>query len=340
MEVDWGRALGAFFGFLLSIPAVFISLTIRFIVLGCGIFRVKRRSFPPKCLVDPDLGVHHYVTVNGVKLHYVESGDPNKPLLLFLHGFPQFWYAWRNQIRHFQKTHRVVAVDMRGYNESGKPEGIDAYHMETLVTDIKCLVKELGVEKFTLVAHDWGGGVAWSFAALHPELLNNLIILNIPHLLALLESRGKTWEQALKSWYIIFFQCPILPELSMLAEDMSCFKRLFGPCNVNQDEETLEAYKFAFKDFTAWNRPLNYYRMTTTKKFTDFLKNNKDRFKIGVRTLQIFGTADTALSVGAAKLGNAYLSDGRLELLEGVSHWVQEEAPEKVNSLISNFLDQ
>ena len=93
----------------------------------------------------------------------------------------------------------------------------------------------------------------------------------------------------------------------MLAEDMSCFKRLFKPCNVNQDEETLEAYKYAFKDFTAWNRPLNYYRMTTTKKFADFLKINKDRFKIGVRTLQIFGTADTALSVGAAKLGNAYL---------------------------------
>merc|ERR1712130_41630 len=82
---------GAFFGFLLSIPAVFLTLTIRFIVLGCGIFRVKRRSFPPKCLVDPDLGVHHYVRVNGVKLHYVESGDPKKPLLLFLHGFPQFW---------------------------------------------------------------------------------------------------------------------------------------------------------------------------------------------------------------------------------------------------------
>merc|ERR1712080_718393 len=208
---------------------------------------------------------------------------------------------------------------MRGYNESGKPEGINAYHMETLVADIKCLVKELGVEKFTLVAHDWGGAVAWSFAALHPELLDNLIILNLPHLLALMESRGKTWEQALKSWYIIFFQCPILPELSMLAEDMRCFARLF-------------------KDDTAWNRPLNYYRMTTTKKMEEFLKTNKDRYKIGVRTLQIFGTADTALSVGAAKLGNAYLSDGRLELLEGVSHRVQEEEPEKVNSLISNFL--
>ena len=140
----------------------------------------------------------------------------------------------------------------------------------------------------------------------------------------------------------------------MLAEDMACFARLFKQCPANQDEETLEAYKYAFKDFTAWNRPLNYYRMTTTKKFKEFLTINKDRFKIGVRTLQIFGTADTALSVGAAKLGNAFLrlkyelvediyaktllSDGRLELLEGVSHWVQEEEPEKVNSLISNFL--
>ena len=115
----------------------------------------------------------------------------------------------------------------------------------------------------------------------------------------------------------LIFQCPILPELSMLAEDMACFARLFKQCPANQDEETLEAYKYAFKDFTAWNRPLNYYRMTTTKKFKEFLTINKDRFKIGVRTLQIFGTADTALSVGAAKLGNAFLRL-KYELVEDI----------------------
>jgi len=339
MDVDWGRILGAFFGFLLSIPAVFINLSVRFISLGCGIFRVRRRVFPPKCLVDPSLGSHHYLAANGVKLHYVESGDPSKPLLLLVHGFPEFWYCWRHQIRHFQGTHRVVAVDMRGYNESEKPAGIDSYHMETLVEDLRCLVDGLGADKFTLVAHDWGAAVAWTFAALHPARLDNLIILNMPHLMALLEQRAKTWEQALKSWYIIFFQCPILPELSLMAEDMATFKRLFKQVgSMVEDEETIEAYKFAFKDFTSWNRPLNYYRMTTTAKCQDFFEANKEKYKIGVRTLQIFGTADTALSVGAAQLGMAWLTDARLELLEGVSHWVMEEQPDKVNKLMEEFL--
>ena len=212
-------------------------------------------------------------------------------------------------------------MDMRGYNDSEKPAGIDSYKIQLLADDIKGLVKALGVEKFTLVAHDWGAGVAWTFAALYPEMLDNLIILNMPHLMALVDARGKTWEQALKSWYIIFFQCPILPELSMLAEDMRIFKKMFK--KVNQDEETIEAYKYAFRDYTAWNRPLNYYRMTTTKEFKTFLEANRSKYHIAVRTLQIFGTADTALSVGAAQEGNKYLSNGRLELLDGVSHWVQ-----------------
>ena len=102
MEVDWGRVGGAFFGFLLAIPAFFLNLTVRFIILGCGIFQVKKRIFPPKCLTDPELGTHKYLTVNGVKIHYVEAGDPEKPLMLFVHGFPQFWYVWRNQIKHFK----------------------------------------------------------------------------------------------------------------------------------------------------------------------------------------------------------------------------------------------
>jgi pimeloyl-ACP methyl ester carboxylesterase len=342
LDVDWGRVIGAFCGFLISIPAFFLNLAARFVSLGCGIFHVKQRNFPPKALVDPELGSHHYLMVNGVKLHYVEAGRPDGPLMVLVHGFPQFWYAWRYQIRHFKATHRVVAVDMRGYNESGKPDGIEAYQMEELVADLRGLVEALGASRtspkgIVLVAHDWGAAVAWTFAALHPELLSGLVILNMPHLLALVDSRGKTWEQALKSWYIIFFQCPILPELGLLAEDMAAFKRLFKGV-VNLDDETMEAYKYAFKDFASWNRPLNYYRMTTTERFKNFLETNKEKFYIDVPTLQIFGTADTALSVGAARAGSAWLGAGRLELLEGVSHWVQEEAPARVNSLIDKFL--
>jgi len=337
MEVDWGRVIGVLFGFLLSIPAVFIRLIVRFVTLGCRIFSVKKRSVPPACLVDPQYGEHKFLTVNGVKLHYVESGDSTKPLLLFVHGWPQFWFAWRNQIVHFQKNYHVVAMDMRGFNDSGKPAGIENYFITHMVEDIKGLVEGLGKKKFTLVAHDWGGAVAWTFAALYPEMLTNLVVCNLPHLIALLDQRKKGWEQALKSWYIIFFQCPVLPELNMMAEDMASFNKLFKD-NPNNDEEVMEAYRFAFRDFTTWNRSINYYRCTTMKKFENFLKDNKSKFKIKVRTLQIFGAADTALSVSAAKDSAAWVEDHRLELLEGVSHWVQEQEPDKVNQLIESFI--
>jgi len=336
MDVDWGRVLGICLGFLLSIPAFFINLLLRFIKLGCGIFYVKNRTFPPKCLVDPSLGDHKYVTVNGVRIHYVEAGEPNKPLMLMVHGFPQFWYSWKHQILHFKEKYRVVAMDMRGYNESGKPSGVQNYFIQTLVDDIKGLVEELGEKKFTLVAHDWGGAVAWTFAALHPEMLTNLVVLNLPHILSFIEAR-KRWEQALKSWYIVFFQCPILPELNMMSEDMAVFKKVFKG-KLGEDEDKIEAYKYAFKDFTTWNRTINYYRMTNTEEFMTFILKNKENFYIDVKTLQIFGTADTALTVAAAKDSAPYLKNGRLELLEGVSHWVQEEEPDRVNMLMAEFL--
>jgi len=341
MDVDWVRIFGILVGFIISIPAFFFLQVIRFITLGCGIFYVKRRSFPPKCMVDPTLGVHKYATVNGVKIHYVEAGDPTKPLMLLVHGFPQCWYTWRHQIIHFKETHRVIAMDMRGYNESGKPAGIHSYFIKTLVDDIKCLVEELGAKKFTLVAHDWGGAVSWCFAALYPEMLENLIVINLPHLLALLEHRAKTWEQALKSWYIIYFQCPILPELGMLMDDLGVFERaFFKGRKLQNDSEMIEAYKYAFKDYTTWNRTINYYRMTTTESFEIFLENTKDKFHIDVKTLQIFGTGDRALSAAAAKDSAKYLKNGSLELLEGVSHWVQEEEPKRVNSLMEKFLSE
>jgi len=338
MKVDWGRVAGICIGFILAIPVIFLRVIARFITLGCKIFYVKKRSVPPQCLVDPKYGDHKFMTVNGIRLHYVESGDSTKPLLLFVHGWPQFWYSWRNQIEHFQKNYHVVAMDMRGYNDSDKPAGIENYFIKHLVDDIKGLVEGLGQNKFTLIAHDWGGAVAWTFAALYPEMLSNLIVCNLPHVIALLEQRKNGWEQALKSWYIVFFQCPILPELNMMAEDMASFTRLFKD-NPNNDDAVKEAYKFAFRDYATWNRTINYYRCTTMKIFEDFIKDNKSKFKIKVRTLQIFGAADTALSVAAAKDSAAWVEDHKLELLEGVSHWVQEQEPDKVNTLIEKFIE-
>ena len=137
MEMDWARIVGVAVGFILAIPVFFLRLIIRFISLGCKIFHVKERSVPPHCLLDPKFGAHKFMIVNGVKLHYVESGDTSNPLLVFVHGWPQFWYSWLYQILHFQPQYHVVALDMRGYNHSGKPTGVNNYFVNNMVDDIK-----------------------------------------------------------------------------------------------------------------------------------------------------------------------------------------------------------
>jgi len=335
--MDKGRIIGICIGFLLAIPAVFIRLFARFIQLGCGVFTVKTRT-QPACLLDPELGVHKYIRVNGIKLHYVEAGDPEKPLMLFVHGFPEFWFSWRHQIKHFKQDYRVVAMDTRGYNESEKPAGVEQYMLKNLVEDVKGLVEGLGVSKFTLVAHDWGGAIAWNVAAIYPEMVENLIICNLPHVLALEDAQRGTWAQKLKSWYMVFFQCPILPELFTLMEDISIMNANMKDAK-EKDSEVLEAYKYAFRDFTTWNRGINYYRAALTNKGLEFSRGLRERLSsVEVRTLHIFGTGDKYLGVDAAKNSAKYVKNYQLELLEGVSHWVQQESPQQVNTLMDKFL--
>jgi len=327
-----------FLGFLLAIPAFFLRLVVRFITLGSNFFKVKKRTQRPKCLQDPIYGEHKYAKSGEVSLHYVESGDKDRPLMVFVHGFPEFWYSWRHQIKHFQKDYHVIALDMRGYNDSSKPSGIENYYIPILVNDIKNLVESVGKKTLTLVAHDWGGIVAWSFAALHPNMVENLVVCNIPHPTALNDTRKTNFEQVLKSWYIIFFQCPVLPELNCMAEDMAFFKRIFGDAGLDQDIELLEAFKYAFRDYKTWNRTINYYRCVVREEDKFFKHYGSQLNDIKTRTLSIFGTADKALSVNAAKLSSKYARDHKLELIEGISHWVQQEAPDKVNSFIEQFI--
>jgi len=334
--IEWARIITIIIGLFISIPVFFIGNTIRFFKKGKKLFHVKTRTDPPKCLLDTKYGDHKYMKVNGVKIHYVESGDVKKPLLLFVHGWPQFWFVWRNQIEYFNKNYHVVAMDMRGYNDSEKPVGIKNYMIGNMVQDIRELVIGLNKEKFTLIGHDWGGVVSWGFARTHPEMLENLILCNMPHLKAFSDARKESWEQALKSWYIVFFQTPVMPELNMLADDMAVFNLFFRDVPSNKDPEILEAYKYAYKDFKTWNRTINYYRGTTFKEGIDWME--KGDWTIKVRTLQIFGTGDTAISVTPAKNSSKYVPDYTLELLDGVSHWVQEQEPERVNKLIENFI--
>jgi len=337
--MDQGRVIGICIGFLLAIPAVFIRLILRFITLGCGVFSVKSRT-QPACLLDPELGVHKYMRVNGVKIHYVEAGDADKPLLLFVHGFPEFWFSWRHQIKHFQKNYRVVAMDTRGYNQSEKPPGIEEYHLKNLIDDIKCLVEGIGVQKFTLVAHDFGGAIAWCMAAVYPEMIEKMIICNSPHTLVLEDAKKNSWAQKLMSWYTFFFQFPILPELFWLMEDLSIVESNLIDAK-ETETEVFDAYKYAFRDFKTWNRVINYYRADFTDSSIEFNKKIRDKMScISVPTLHIFGTGDKYLGLDTAQASSNYVKNYQLDLLDGVSHWSIEEAPGLVNKHIEKFLQQ
>jgi len=338
--VDRGRLLGILAGLLLSIP-VFFRLLLRFLTLGCGIFhREERSSKSPETLSDPKWGKHKFINVNGVRLHYVEAGREEAPLLLFVHGFPEFWFSWRHQLKHFQHQFRVVAFDNRGYNRSSQPEGIGNYALENLVEDVRGLVKGLGAEKCSVVAHDWGGPIAWTFAALHPHMVENLIICNCPHPISMKTNQRENWRQMLKSWYMVFFQCPVLPELLAMSEDSAQLNSLLKDANLPDHQEVVEAYKFAFRDYATWNRAINYYRCAASKGSRQWVDQGvgKKLQMIQVRTLLIFGTLDKYLTVKSAEDSANFVKDFRLELLEGVSHWVQQEAPEAVNTLIEDFL--
>jgi len=340
--MEKGRIIGIIIGLGLSVLC-YLQLFIRFLTQGRKIFHVKSRTVEPACLQDPKYGAHNYAKINGVKIHYVEAGsrDSGKPLMVFVHGFPEFWFVWRHQIEYFKEAgYRVVAPDLRGYGDSEKLTDLNQYCVKDLADDIKSLVEHLGETKFTLVAHDWGGLISWTFAALYPEMLDNLIICNCPHLVAV---RAAGLEQKLKSWYFFFFQVPWLPELFAMSQDMVILESMLKDGNIDAESEVMEAYKYTFRNCRQWTSAINLYRGSFTNKTKEFWADPAIKQKIRnikVRTLQIFGTEDKYISEVGAVNSKKYVSDHTLELLNGVSHWVQQEEPDKVNKLMHDFLSK
>ena len=278
---------------------------------------------------------HREAWVHGVRLHYVEAGSG--PLVILLHGFPEFWYSWRHQIPALATAgFHAIAPDLRGYNLSDKPVGVDAYRMEALLVDVLGLIQQAGEERAVVAGHDWGGVIAWHLAMHHPQAVEKLIVLNAPHPGAYWRELH-SWRQLLKSWYVLFFQVPGLPEQLMGAGDFDLIARLLRRQPVHREAftpEDVRRYKQALARPEALTAALNYYRALRNPAH----RGRHENAPINVPTLLLWGEQDAYLSPRLTENLNAWVTNLRVVRFPDVSHWIQNDAPERVNRLMIDFL--
>jgi pimeloyl-ACP methyl ester carboxylesterase len=278
---------------------------------------------------------HRFIESNGIRLHVVEQGDG--PLIVLLHGFPEFWYSWRNQIGPLAVAgFRVVASDMRGYGKSDKPAGISSYDIDTLADDVAGLIRALGYESAVVVGHDWGGAVAWATAIRHPLLVSRLIILNAPHPGAMRRAI-LTLQQLRKSWYILAFQLPWLPEAVIRFRDFRLIRQLFrdeprraGAFTV----EDIDLYIEAMREPGALTAMLNYYRAAPGSVRHRIARTEN----VVMPTLVLWGTDDKYLGPELLEGLERWVSDLRVRRFPDTTHWIQHDKPDVVTAAILEFL--
>jgi epoxide hydrolase 4 len=276
---------------------------------------------------------HDYADVNGIRLHYVAAGEGE--LMLFLHGFPEFWYEWRYQLEEFGRDHLAVAPDMRGYNLSSKPTEVEQYQMSELVEDVRALADYLGAEQFTLVGHDWGGVVAWAFAIAHPERLHRLVIVNAPHPLLFQRELRQNPDQQRASRYMLTLRSPQAEEL-LAADDYAMLARGLFPMT----EEERAAYIEAWSQPGALRGGVNYYRAARTGPAdeNEILPVNHSAGIVHVPTLVIWGEQDLFLLTSNLDGLDQYVPDLTVEGIPDGSHWVIHEQPERVDTVIREYM--
>ena len=280
---------------------------------------------------------HGSAYVNGVRLHYVTQGAG--PLLILLHGFPEFWYSWRHQIPALAKHFTVVAPDMRGYNESEKPSGVANYHIDRLTGDVGGLIRAFHEERAVIIGHDWGGGVAWSFAANYPHMTEQLVVLNCPHPGTFQKALQENRQQLRRSWYIFYFQIPWLPELGLRLFRRRFIAQAFRGMAVRKEafpDKELHKYAEALETPGSARAAINYYRAA----FRHRLRHGAIHLpQISRPTLLIWGEEDTALGKELTHDMDEYFSDRfEIKYIPKCSHWVQQEQPELVNQHLLEFL--
>lgn len=290
---------------------------------------------------DPASGIRQrFVEANGLTFELAEcdaSEGTTDRLALCLHGFPELNYSWRHQMPLLAaRGWRVWAPNLRGYGASSKPPHRRDYAIPCLLEDVAALIDLSGAKQVMLVAHDWGAIVAWMFAICRVRPLAKLVIMNVPHPLCG-RREIRTWKQLKKSWYIFFFQLPSLPERGLTRDDAAGIKRAFTGMAIDKarfPEEVTQVYADAAQRPGAITAMLNYYRAL----LRDFDFADVGDGKVDVPTLMIWGEEDSALGIETTHGTDAYVSDFEFHTLPGVSHWLQQEAPERVNAILGDWL--
>ncbi len=286
---------------------------------------------------------HAYADVNGVRLHYASAGEG--PLLLFLHGFPEFWYAWRRQLAEFGRDYLAVACDMRGYNLSAKPEGVAAYRSKHLVADVAGLIDQLGQGRCVLVGHDWGGSVAWATAIARPDLVDQLIIVNAPHPGIFGRLLAGDPDQQRASGYMLKYRGAGAEDY-LTRDDCRELRTSIIELGISRgyfDDADGAAYLDAWRQPGAVAGMLNYYRaMQMAPPHRDGTPAqipalDDGRLAVRVPTLVIWGMADRFLLPQNLDGLEDYVSDLRVHRIADGTHWVIHEFPGEVNAAIRAF---
>jgi pimeloyl-ACP methyl ester carboxylesterase len=276
------------------------------------------------------------VAANGLTFAVDEAGE-GPDIALCLHGFPESRFSWRHQLEPLAAMGwHAVAPDMRGYGDSSRPHGVGAYRLKHLVADAAALFDAYGARRRLLIAHDWGAVIAWAFAMGQVRRLDGLVIMNVPHPAVFRAVLRHSWAQRRRSWYILFFQLPVLPELALRAQGARAIGRAFARMAVNKDAfppVVLRHYQANALRPGAATAMVNYYRANARR-----LGENAPSPMIETPTLMIWGEADTALGVELTEGYAPYVAHLTLNRLAGVSHWVQQEAPDLVNAKLATWL--
>jgi epoxide hydrolase 4 len=276
--------------------------------------------------------------IDGLALNVVLAGPANGKPLVFLHGFPEFWFGWRHQIDHFVSAgYRLIIPDQRGYNLSEKPAGFASYSIDLLAKDVIGILDAVTDSKAFVVGHDWGAAVTWYLAARYSERVSRAAMLSVPHPRVFIKHLIINPMQLRKSWYVLFFQLPWLPERILRARDWAALVRALrdtSPRGVFSDAD-LEQYKKSWNREGALTGMLNWYRaaLLNPSKFAV----DPEASRVKVPALLIWGKSDQFARGPMARESLHYCDDGHLEMFETATHWIQHEKPAHVNALLSQF---